>query len=161
MSPETNHSAFAIKFSTAVAVLETEIGISKPYDPDSEGGTPRITSFKAVWDTGASCCVISRKVVDSLKTPQIDSIVTHTANGTRLSGVYLVNVYLPNKVSFSAVRAIDADIDAFSADVLIGMDIIGKGDFAVTHKNKTTCMTFQIPSRRHIDFVKDMEKGKS
>lgn len=144
-------------------MLETEIGISKPYDPGSGDGAPSIANFKAVWDTGASCCVISRKVVDSLRLPQIDRMITHTANGTRLSGVYLVNVHLPNEVSFSAIRAIDADIDTFKADVLIGMDIIGKGDFAVTHKNKNTCMTFQIPPHRHIDFVRDMEirKGKS
>ena len=37
-------------------------------------------------------------------------------------------------------------------DVLIGMDVIGTGDFAVTHADGRTCMSFQMPSRRRIHF---------
>ena len=39
-------------------------------------------------------------------------------------------------------------------DMLIGMDIINLGDFAITHKNGGTVFSFQIPSTRHYDFVK-------
>ena len=39
------------------------------------------------------------------------------------------------------------------ADVLIGMDIIGSGDFAVTNSENKTVMTYRIPSVSRIDFT--------
>jgi hypothetical protein len=40
------------------------------------------------------------------------------------------------------------------ADVLIGMDIIGEGDFAVTHQDGKTTFSFRVPSLKTIDFRK-------
>ena len=42
--------------------------------------------------------------------------------------------------------------------MLIGMDIINLGDFAITNKNGNTKFTFEIPSSRDIDFVKENKK---
>jgi len=39
-------------------------------------------------------------------------------------------------------------------DVVIGMDVIGKGDLAVTNLNDKTTFTFRIPSEEEIDFSK-------
>jgi uncharacterized protein YecA (UPF0149 family) len=45
-------------------------------------------------------------------------------------------------------------------DVLIGMDILGQGDFAVTsHKGKTT-FSFCCPPRREIDFVAEVRASQ-
>ena len=38
-------------------------------------------------------------------------------------------------------------------DVLIGMDIIGLGDFAVTRPNGNTQFTFRMPPQADINFV--------
>ena len=40
-------------------------------------------------------------------------------------------------------------------DVLIGMDIITKGDFAITNPDGTTKFSFRIPSQADIDFVRE------
>lgn len=40
-----------------------------------------------------------------------------------------------------------------TADILIGMNIINLGDFAVTNKNGATKFTFRVPSQTDIDFV--------
>jgi hypothetical protein len=37
-------------------------------------------------------------------------------------------------------------------DVLIGMDIISRGDFALTHKEGKTVFSFRYPSLATIDF---------
>ena len=39
------------------------------------------------------------------------------------------------------------------AEVLIGMDIINRGDFAVTNRDGRTKFSFRIPSQADIDFV--------
>jgi hypothetical protein len=44
-------------------------------------------------------------------------------------------------------------------DVLIGMDIIGSGDFSVTHHNGKTTFSFCCPSLREIDFVAEIQKS--
>ena len=43
--------------------------------------------------------------------------------------------------------------------LLIGMDIINLGDFALTHKNSQTVFSFQIPSTHEYDFVKQIDQG--
>ena len=79
--------------------------------------------------------------------------VVHTGNGSRNSEVYLVNIVLPNGVGFAHVRVTKGDMSA-DTHLLIGMDIISQGDFAITHKDDKTCFTFRCPSTEHIDFVK-------
>ena len=38
-------------------------------------------------------------------------------------------------------------------DVLIGMDIINRGDFAVSNRNGATSFSFRIPSVEDFDFA--------
>ena len=150
--PTVQVHAFTIRFKEIVRVLQTEVGVSTAYDPHSGGSTqPLIHDFVAVWDTGASDSAISARIVEQLKLASIDVTLVNTANGERLSDTYLINVYLPNKVAIPGVRVIEGDMPG--TDVLIGMDIIGSGDFAVTHHNGHTCMTFQLPAVLDIDFV--------
>ena len=152
----TRRFAFTTKFNKKVNVLETEVGISESCDLESVEVHPEIIQFKAIWDTGASCSCISENVVKSLNLSEIDQVINNTANGTRQAGVYLVNIYLPNKVVFPGVRVIDAKI--LGTDILIGMDIINQGDLAITYKKENTWMTFQVPSSHSIDFVEEIGK---
>ena len=78
-----------------------EIGISEPFHPASSEAQPKVHKVKAIWDTGASGSAISKKVIRDLGLSHIDEVENHTANGTRKAKVYLVNIYLPNKVAFS------------------------------------------------------------
>ena len=39
-------------------------------------------------------------------------------------------------------------------DVLIGMDVIGAGDFAITNYRHKTTLTFRVPSKEALDFTK-------
>lgn len=162
MPPTDELRAFTVKFDAGrVSTLETEIGISVPYHPRSGEERPQIFDFRAVWDTGATRTVITQKVIDMLDIKAINKITNYTANGERIAGEYLVNIYLLNNVAFSGIRVIDGDI--YGTDALIGMDIIGRGDLAVTNKFKRTWMTFQMPASHAIDFVDEIEikKGKS
>lgn len=151
--------AFTVKFIGKVNVLETEIKISESYDIRSEDSPPEIVDVKkAVWDTGATCSCISQEIVESLNLSKIDQVINYTANGTRVAGVYLVNVYLPNGVVFSPIRVIDAEI--LGADILIGMDVINNGDLAITNRNGATWMTFQLPPYHRIDFVEQINSER-
>ena len=65
-------------------------------------------------------------------------------------------MHLPNNVVVTEVPVTEADALAGDAEVLIGMDIIGLGDFAVSNFQGQTSFTFRIPSLKHIDFVEDL-----
>ena len=67
----------------------------------------------------------------------------------------MVDLLLPNDVRVTDVAVTEADIP--TTDVLIGMDIIMLGDFAVSNFEGKTCFTFRIPSMRKIDFVKEID----
>lgn len=76
--------------------------------------------------------------------------------GESQTETFLVNVELPNRVRFAGIRVtrgVMAD-----ADVLIGMDIITRGDFAVTNFEGVTKFSFRCPSEGHIDFVEEHNK---
>ena len=66
----------------------------------------------------------------------------------------MINIGLPNRVAFPSVLAIKSTLPA-GADVLIGMNIINEGDFAVTNLNGVTKFSFRVPSKTHIDFAEE------
>jgi uncharacterized protein YchJ len=65
----------------------------------------------------------------------------------------LINIILRNNVGIPYLRVTEGIIHG-SYDVLIGMDIINKGDFAVTNKDGKTAFSFRTPSVECIDFTK-------
>jgi hypothetical protein len=131
-------------------ILQIQCGISQAFDPAKGIGQPTGT-FQAIWDTGASASVITQKIIDQLGLKPIGMEVAYTAAGPHRTEAYLVAVFLPNHVCFPSVRVTRGDI--LGVDVLIGMDIITTGDFAITNQGGKTVCSFRCPSRTKIDFV--------
>ena len=73
---------------------------------------------------------------------------------------YSVNIFLPNFVAIPAVRVSLGTIGGSDIDVLLGMDIITIGDFAITNQEKKTTFSFRFPSLEKIDFVAKINASK-
>ncbi len=156
MPLDNSPRAFTLQFNGRARVLrDDDVEVSEAYEPASLESKPSVISVNAIWDTGATGSVINQEVISVLGLQPIDKQKIYTANGERIAGVYLVNIHLSNGVIFSGLRVTDGDI--LGSSILIGMDIIGRGDFAVTNHQGKTCMSFQVPSSRRIDFVKELE----
>jgi len=154
-----NTYAFTVKYPEKVRTLTTEVIVSVVRIRKTE--PPPLKPFVAVWDTGATDSAITKRVADSLGLKSIGVERVHTVGGIVEADVYLVNIGLPNQVVFPARRVTEGEIGG--ADVLIGMDIIGEGDFAVTSKGGETWMSYSLPSTRRLDFVRRAQqknKGK-
>jgi predicted aspartyl protease len=109
--------------------------------------------FKAIWDTGATLSVIRPEVAEALSLKSVSTMWISTPTDERArSSVYLVNIYLPNQVKVIDVQVAEG-IPA-GCDMLIGMDIITLGDFAVTNFDGHTTFSFRMPSLAEIDFCK-------
>ena len=143
----TRHSDIRLR------VLETECHVSDVWDPSGPDPQPAVESFVAIWDTGATNSVISQKVVEACQLTPVGTTTVHHSQGVEEGvPVFLINIILPNNVQF---RGLPVNLGRLSgeAEVLIGMDIINRGDFAVTNRDDRTKFSFRIPSQADIDFV--------
>ena len=149
--PKTASYAFTKRYSTRVNPLTTAVTVSIGFDPKTTKSFPAPKQFVAIWDTGATNSVITKKVVRACGLKPIGMTQGAHAGGVSNRGVFLVNIGLPSRRGFAHVRVTEGDMVG-DADVLIGMDIIGEGDFAVTHKDGKTTFSFRVPSIKTIDF---------
>ena len=159
LPPIPNFTAFTVTADGGrLDRIITDIGVSFYYDSAIHSGLrPKIHSTKALWDTGATNSVVSKATALALGlVPSSMARMAH-ANGVSDVNGYLVNFYLPNHVEVKAVRVLEMeDKDEFG--VLIGMDVIGFGDFAITNVNGITKVSFRIPSIAEIDYVMESQK---
>ena len=56
------------------------------------------------------------------------------------------------------VKVVDCEDVLGGADMLIGMDIITMGDFAITNFNGKTTFSFVTPAKRTIDYVEELNQ---
>ena len=148
MEPQFNSFTATGKGLLRVLVTEVHVSAVQPNAPPGLG----FNKFNGIWDTGATNSVITQKVVDACNLKPISMAKVQHADGESVAEVYLVNIGLPNRVAFPSLRVTKGKIS--SIDVLIGMDIIGSGDLAVTNFDGKTVFSFRMPSGECIDFVK-------
>ena len=145
--------AFTSKSNGVANVLKTGCKVCVAYDPASPPNpVPTPLDFSAIWDTGATNSVVTMDVVNACGLKPIGIAQSHGAHGVKTVDVYLVNILLPNSVLAYSIRVGLGDLPSGS-HVLIGMDIISQGDFAVTNFQGLTWFSFRCPSQAHIDYV--------
>jgi hypothetical protein len=149
--------SFTVRYGVRKNVLPTEILISKPHSLGPNFAVPaevvkEAKKFTGLWDTGATNSVISQKVVDECGLIPTGMAMVHSTTESKPCETFLVSIFLPNKVVFPSIRVTKGQPK--DCDVLIGMDIINQGDFAITHNDGKTMFSFRIPSIEEIDFVK-------
>lgn len=133
-------------------VLKNDVGVTATNPSAPVLDTP--LNLKAVWDTGATGTVVTSAVVAQCGLVQTGMARVETANGAAVKPTYIIDLYLPNRVCVPGVRVTEGDLPA-DDDLLIGMDIIGEGDFVVTNFEGKTVFSFRMPSQGIIDFGVD------
>lgn len=115
---------------------------------------------KSLWDTGATTSCISTDVVSALGLEKIDNSIMSTPSGEKEVGLYKIDIILPNDFIVNNIFVMESEIKNQGIDIIIGMDIIQTGDFAVTNYDGKTVFSFRIPSIGKIDFVEDLNRNK-
>jgi predicted aspartyl protease len=156
-NPQPRINVFTTIFNGLAREIINNCGISLPFDGRLNTGEtpPKVSPVKALWDTGATGSAITPAVAKSLGLiPTTKANVQH-ADGISLQNVYLVNIYLPNNVVVPFVKVTECKNFIGNFDIIIGMDIISIGDFAITNVGQKTTFSFRIPSLKTIDYVKE------
>ena len=150
-------SAFTLRDDRLTVDLRTPVRIHEAHSYYDQVSADGFVPYEAIWDTGAMSSVISAEVVKDLSLAPISQCMTYHTQGHSLADVYIVDMILPNKILVRDICVTVGLLNGFG--MLIGMDIINLGDFALTHKNSHTVFSFQVPSTHEYDFVKQIQQG--
>lgn len=137
-------SAFTTKSNQIQGQLKNQVRVVY-------GSKPVVVT--ALWDTGANVSCISQSVVHDLSLIPTGKKSIQTPSGTSPVNTYLVDIVLPNNVRINDLEVCDSQIGNQGLGVLIGMDIITKGDFTVSNYNGKTVFSFRTPSMQVVDYV--------
>lgn len=111
-----------------------------------------ILPVKAQWDTGATGTCISKELVKRLNLLPTGRVNVSTPSGIGTMNKYIINLILNNEIRIQNLIVMDSEIGKQGIDVLIGMDIISIGDFAVSNYEGKTQFSFRIPSQEHVEY---------
>lgn len=111
-----------------------------------------VLPVKAQWDTGATGTCISRELVNRLNLMPTGKVKVSTPSGVGVMNKYVINLVLNNEIRIQNLIVMDSEIGKQGIDVLIGMDIISTGDFAVSNFDEKTQFSFRIPSQEHVEY---------
>lgn len=153
MPQKIQTSSFTLRHNGLANVLVTEAGIAQAFDPARKETHRQFRKYNSIWDTGATNSVISQKVVDECDLKPTGMVNISHAGGTSHCETYLVSIFLRNNVGVPQIKVTKANLGP-DTDILIGMDIIALGDFAITNLDGKTVFSFRIPSVECIDFTK-------
>lgn len=114
--------------------------------------TNKVMPAKAQWDTGATGTCVSKELADRLDLIPLGMQQIHTPSGIGTVKQYRAHIVLNNEVVIQNTTVLDSEIGAQGIDILIGMDIIRLGDFAISNYNGQTQFSFRIPSQEHVNY---------
>ncbi|MCK9209954.1 MAG: aspartyl protease family protein [Ignavibacteriaceae bacterium] len=117
-----------------------------------------------IWDTGATNSAITKSLALKLGLVPISETMVKGVHGVKEGvNVYGVKIVLNNQnVVFTLpVTECDQLSDDDTSEFLIGMDVISKGDFAITNFQGQTVMTYRKPSIQRMDFVTEIRSHQS
>ena len=144
-------SSFTVTYKGLSKVLRTNVNISP--NGDATGIDTSKAPWVSLWDTGANRTVITQKVVDDLNLKPVSKGKAATPQGTYEAFIYYIDLYLPNHVVFPKLLVMQGQ--PAGCDVLVGMDVIGNGDFAVSNYQGQTVFSYRFPSCTRLDFVEN------
>ena len=151
-----NSHSFTVEFDNFVNALVTNVHITLPRAREFN----EQNKFRAIWDTGASHSVITKKAVKRIGIKPYAKKQVVSVGNRSYENAYMVDIYLPNKTLIESISITECRELNRHLDVLIGMDVITLGDFAITHADKKTVFTFRIPSIEKIDFIRQQREAE-
>lgn len=113
-----------------------------------DDGTIVSTRIRALWDTGCSQSVLSKRVADFLRLQPHETQRLHSPfGGSAICDVAKVRICI---VLGGARIPIDAAINPNpnsdpDCDITLGLDFITKGDFAISHDGEVLYLSFCYP----------------
>ena len=151
------HHAFRTVYSGVVRELITDVTIALP-SSTHPGTAKEFKNFLALWDTGATNSVVTKNVVNAVGLTPTGKATVKGVNSEDIVNTYIVDIGLPNRVLFTNINVSEGLLQGHY-DVIIGMDIIQAGDFAIANANGVTIFSYCCPPHKNpIDLLEKSER---
>ena len=111
------------------------------------GGEGSMMAVNALWDTGSTESLISEKIVKMIEPILKNKFKYVTRDVVIECETYAVSLSLSDEITFRDVLMKKADLSDKNVDIIIGMDIISRGDFEIRNYNNLVEFAFRIPPR--------------
>lgn len=148
-------TAYSYRYPHIENQILIECYLSLPGD-----GAKETDALKALWDTGAMCTCVSLAKAQELGLTQVNTTQVMGANNEPFDApVYIVKLRM-GKFELPIIQVIGLPMENTGHEVIIGMDIISRGDLAITNYLGRTTITFREPSLETIDYVAEIELYK-
>lgn len=145
--------SFTRRYDHIAEAISTPVFVYPAFNPDLVKRLPHGKMYSAIWDTAATSTVITPRVIDDLGLLSTGTVKVTTSGGPFKSTVYRIALVLASRIGISNLKVTEAPI-VKGIDVLIGMDVITLGDFAISNAGGKTTFSFRSPSVEEIDFNK-------
>jgi hypothetical protein len=148
--------AFTITGKGLVNRIITDVEVFEAFDPESPPSPlPAGVKAKALWDTGATRSAISPDIATKLNLTATGATDVRHASGVTRRPTHLVNFGLPHGVLVAGILASEFTAELQGFEVIVGMDVICSGDFAITNVSGQSRISFRTPSCEAIDYVQE------
>ena len=100
---------------------------------------------EALWDTGTSTTIFTKRLIDALGLRKLNippKDINHPLGGYKSS---FYEAYIILHEGWEPIKLIVSEMPQPDIDVLIGMDIIGRGLFQVWPQDNHTVLRFELP----------------
>ncbi len=158
--PLPTFKALTISYPGLSPVILTEMKVSVPILGTDRISMkdPRLIPTVALWDTGATISSITKELAQKMNlVPQGQARVNHL-KGSVDTNTYFLDFYLPNGIRFPFHYVLEGEGATNRFGVIIGMDIITMGDFAVTNYHGVTTFSFRMPSLHTINYTQEAKE---
>jgi hypothetical protein len=151
MTPQVECHTLFVNYGYRAREIVTPAKIG-PSCPGERPYIPYAQEFLAIWDTGATQTTITEDLAKKLGLYKISEHMVEGVTGSAICNTYLIALALPNGILIPEIEVADC-AGNIGCDILIGMDVIGKGDFAVCNVWGNTTFSFRVPSVGVVDFT--------
>lgn len=131
-----NEKIISKEYNCIEKFIHTEVTII------SDNGSRHIC--EAMWDTGGLQSCISPQLCSTLALKPIKKRLLHSVTGVDEVGIYNLNVQLSDNIVLPDIPVLSTNTTITGYHMIIGMDIISRGNFSVTNENNRTIFTFEL-----------------
>jgi len=133
---------FTTTFESVKREIVTPLSLSLP----GERGV--YVEFRALWDTGAVVSCISLSAAERLgMKKQDDARIAGADNNPFSAPVFCVCIRMDSYI-IPYHTVVGLPMDGLGHDVIVGMDIISRGDFSIINSRGGTVMSFTVEDRK-------------
>ena len=143
--------SITVKSSKRLSYITTNVGVSFPFDVNNISQPPKPYTTAALWDTGSSHCFITKSLATSLALHPTDKALVEHAMGRTFENVYFATLQITEKY-YIEIELTECQSINNNFEIIIGMDVINQGNFAITNQEGMTTFSFRLPSETTINF---------